>query len=117
MGDYLVEEIPQEPDIIRDKVSLSLAGLEICLSRQMEIDLPHEVTVVVPRAEIRKKCPTENCPDCQLEIILNSITIAHSPRPFEEEGDGSSLLESAFDVPREEENKQKEPYWKFVKNE
>lgn len=76
----------EEEDAIRDAVTLSLAGLEITLSREMNIDIPHEVTIVVPRAEIRKKCPTQDCPDCQLEILLNSITIAHSPRPIEQEG-------------------------------
>jgi len=83
-----------QEELLKDEITLSLAGLEIALSRQMDIDIPHEVTIVVPRAEIRKRCDLadncpneENCPNCQLEIILNSITIAHSPRPIEQEGD------------------------------
>lgn len=122
LGDFWVEEQLEtvacpEPDTLQDKVTLSLAGLDICLSRKMEIDLPHEVTVVVPRAEIRKKCPTPNCPDCQLEIILNSITIAHSPRPLEEEGAGNPFLENIMNTaPQEEANSNNRPTWTFTPN-
>jgi len=94
IGDFWVEAKEKDcpgPGPSQDKVTISLAGLEICLSRQMEIDLPHEITIVIPRAEIRKKCPCETCPNCQLEIILSSITISHSPRPLEWEGETTSL--------------------------
>lgn len=65
---------------INDQVSLKLFGLNMDLSRRLPPDIPYELTVVVPRAEFRGKC---NCPagkNCEWEIILNSITIAHSPR-------------------------------------
>ena len=63
----------------QDQVQLELAGLEIYLKRCFSYDLPHEVTIVVPRAEIRKrKNKDENIEET--EIILNSITIVHSPQ-------------------------------------
>ena len=63
----------------KDQVQLELAGLEIYLKRCLAYDLPHEVTVVVPRAELRKRInKNENIEET--EIILNSITIVHSPQ-------------------------------------
>lgn len=69
----------------QDQVQLELAGLEIYLKRCFAYDLPHEVTVVVPRAEIRKRKNKEENIE-ETEIILNSITIVHSPqRPSSQE--------------------------------
>lgn len=76
----------KSPRVLHDKVELSLAGLKITMKRETNPDTPHEVSVFVPRAEIRKTCPhgtacpPEGCPDCTVEILLNSITIVHSPR-------------------------------------
>ena len=74
------------PRVLHDEIELSLAGLNIIMKRETNPDTPHEVSVYVPRAEIRKNChhgtacPPEGCPDCTVEILLNSITIVHSPR-------------------------------------
>lgn len=38
-----------------DKVTLNLYGLDITVERKTNINIPHEVTVVVPRVECRKK--------------------------------------------------------------
>ena len=62
-----------------DTVSLKLFGLDIKLTRELPVNMPYELTVVVPRAELRFNKDSGN-----LEIILNSITIAHSPRPQNE---------------------------------
>lgn len=61
-----------------DCIRVSLYGLEIMMTRITNPDIPHEVTVVIPRAEIREKYDysrkiKEN------EIILNSITVVHAP--------------------------------------
>lgn len=69
-----------------DRVGLNLFGLNIGLSRRLPPDIPYELTVVVPRAEFRGKC---NCPEgknCEWEVILSSITIAHSPREIGKTG-------------------------------
>jgi hypothetical protein len=58
-----------------DTVSLKLFGLELKVTREVPVGVPYELTVVVPRAELRGNKDSGN-----LEINLNSITIAHSPR-------------------------------------
>ncbi len=58
-----------------DTVSLKLFGLNLKVTREIPLDVPYELTVVVPRAELRG-----GKGGCSREIILNSITIAHSPR-------------------------------------
>ncbi|ADL69521.1 conserved hypothetical protein [Thermoanaerobacterium thermosaccharolyticum DSM 571] len=60
-----------------DKITLRLYGLDIEIERKTNIDIPHEVTVVVPRVELRKKVKGD---EEDIEIIMNSITIVHSPR-------------------------------------
>lgn len=72
-----------------DMMGLKLFGLKIDLSRRLPPDIPYELTVVVPRAELRGKC---NCPEgrnCEWEVILSSITIAHSPREIGKTGAAS----------------------------
>lgn len=58
-----------------DTASVKVFGLDMRVTREVPVGVPYELTVVVPRAEIRgdKKNGTR-------EIILSSITIAHSPR-------------------------------------
>jgi hypothetical protein len=59
-----------------DTAAIKIFGLDIEVSREVPLDgPPYELTVVVPRAECRfnKKTGTG-------EIIISSITIAHSPR-------------------------------------
>ncbi|WKV09700.1 hypothetical protein Q2T46_04480 [Thermoanaerobacterium sp. CMT5567-10] len=60
-----------------DKITLRLYGLDIEIERKTNIDVPHEVTVVLPRVELRKKTKGS---DEDIEIIMNSITVVHSPR-------------------------------------
>jgi hypothetical protein len=61
---------------ILDTAFVSLFGLEITVTREITINgPPYELTIVVPRAELRM-----NKKDGSQEIILSSITIAHSPR-------------------------------------
>lgn len=60
-----------------DTAAIKLFGLDIKVTREVPIDgPPYELTVVVPRAEYRFNKKNGN-----QEIILSSITIAHSPRP------------------------------------
>lgn len=67
------------PNTVLDTVSLKLWGLSIRVTRELPADIPYELTVVIPRVELRKTLGT--IPGrAGLEINLNSITIAHSPR-------------------------------------
>ncbi|HYH03751.1 MAG TPA: hypothetical protein VEC37_11650 [Bacillota bacterium] len=82
-------------DTVLDTASVKLFGLEIQVSRELPKDIPYELTVVVPRAEYRLNGKAPGTSDEDLEVLLNSITIAHSPR-FE--GSNSRSSQSAFPV-------------------
>lgn len=62
-----------------DYIHLQLEDLNIQLARITDPAIPHEVTIVVPRAEIREKYD-ENNRLVEREVILNSITVVHAPR-------------------------------------
>ncbi len=78
-----------------DSVSIELFGAKIELDRRIPRGTPYEVTVVLPRVEIRKKCDQDSCKNCQWEMILNSVTIAHSPREV-----GKSGKENPVEIPK-----------------
>jgi len=61
-----------------DSVDLVLEGLAIRVQREICFNLPFEVTVVVPRAEIIKKYKDGKL--VETRAIYSSITVAHSPR-------------------------------------
>ncbi|MGD8401613.1 MAG: hypothetical protein PVH64_11895 [Bacillota bacterium] len=68
-----------QPHLGTDTVRVKLPGLEIKVSRDLPPDIPYELTVVIPRAEYRlKQKPPATAKTW--EVLLNSITIAHSPR-------------------------------------
>lgn len=69
-----------QKNTLLDTVKLNLFGLKIEVSRELPVNCPHELTVVVPRAELRRNTTTDNLKKADLEVLLNSITIAHSPR-------------------------------------
>jgi len=63
----------------KDEIMLNLDGLEIYLERCFAYDMPHEVSIFVPRAELRKTVQTGDHTE-EIEILLNSITVVHSPQ-------------------------------------
>jgi hypothetical protein len=73
-------------DTLLDTTRLKLFGLDITVTRELPRDVPYELTVVVPRAEYRKGGQNRG----QMEILLNSITIAHSPRAERERKEKSA---------------------------
>jgi len=61
-----------------DDVVVRLDSLELSVRRKIDLDIPFEVTVVIPRAEI-----SEEYSDGKLtrrSLVYSSITVAHSPR-------------------------------------
>ncbi|WP_026478845.1 hypothetical protein [Alkaliphilus transvaalensis] len=62
-----------------DCIQVTLFGLDIKVTRVTDPEIPHEVTVVTPRAEYRERYNGEN-QLVEKEIILNSITVVHAPR-------------------------------------
>ncbi|MFZ5645745.1 MAG: hypothetical protein ACOY46_19480 [Bacillota bacterium] len=61
------------PPVQEDNITLELPLLRINLSRKLNIDVPHEVSIIIPRAEIRFSGETT-------ELIYSSITVVHAPR-------------------------------------
>lgn len=59
--------------IQEDTVKIELPLMTVSITRKLNIDTPHEVHVLIPRAEIRIG---EN----ESEFIYSSITIVHAPR-------------------------------------
>ncbi|MEW5953853.1 MAG: hypothetical protein AB1815_09000 [Bacillota bacterium] len=70
-------KIYKKPQV--DITSVKLPGLNIILARVTSPEIPHEVTVIVPRAEIREKYD-QNEKITEREIVLSSITVVHAPR-------------------------------------
>ncbi len=75
----LLAKFQYNPCPQKDCIQVDLADLTIKMTRITNPDIPYEVTVVVPRAEIREKYD-ENNQVIEREIILNSITVVHAPR-------------------------------------
>jgi hypothetical protein len=69
-----------------DRVKIKLLGMEINLTRDLPEAVPYELTVVIPRVEYRLNKKTPDGAGDFLEVLLNSITIAHSPRNLEAGG-------------------------------
>lgn len=62
----------------QDETSLRLPGVEIRIRRWSTLPLPHEVSVIVPRMEVRIKRDASGAEE--MEMIISSVTVAHSPR-------------------------------------
>lgn len=56
-----------------DTIEVALPLLSIKLTRRLSTDVPHEVSVIVPRAEMRFG-------EQEIELVYSSITIVHAPR-------------------------------------
>lgn len=79
-----------KPNTLLDTVSLKLFGLNLKVTREVPVDVPYELTVIVPRAELHGG---EN--NIDRNVILNSITIAHSPRvPNKPESEKTDIQKS-----------------------
>jgi hypothetical protein len=66
-----------------DVVEVRLDDLAISLFRTASSTLPHEVTVVIPRAEVVKRYEEGRLAETRL--VYSSITVSHAPR-FPPEG-------------------------------
>ena len=64
----------------KDEVIINIAGLTMKVSRFSTLPVPHEVTAVIPRVELR----TWRYRNGELieieEKVFNSVTIVHAPR-------------------------------------
>ena len=62
---------------VHDRIKLTLNGLLIYLDREIRLNWPHEVHVLVPRAEEIRTY--QNGQLVEERRILSSITVVHSP--------------------------------------
>lgn len=87
----------------RDIVHINLDGLDMYLERCLAYDKPHEITAVIPRAELRKKISKGDQTVEEIEVILNSITIVSAPfRPSHEGQGGEPVIPSGGEQPAAE---------------
>ncbi|HHT02399.1 MAG TPA: hypothetical protein GXZ96_06925 [Firmicutes bacterium] len=63
----------------RDLIKVQLDGFEVYVARLSGLQIPHEVSIFVPRAEIRRRFVGGRL--AKEEVLLNSITVVHAPRP------------------------------------
>ena len=64
---------------MHDRVLLELPGVKMRLERCTGDQQPHEVTLVLPRIEIRKTTKSAAAETTE-EYIYSSITVVHAPR-------------------------------------
>lgn len=62
-----------------DEAEISLFGVDMVLKRKFYLETPHEVSLFIPRAEIRQTTYEGTNKRTESEMILNSITIVHAP--------------------------------------
>jgi hypothetical protein len=78
-----------------DRVNVKLLGMEINLTRDLPEAVPYELTIVIPRVEYRLNKKSPDGVGDFLEVLLNSITVVHSPRNPEA---GSWRLDKTVDI-------------------
>lgn len=64
----------------RDELALQMPFLRIELSRHTGLEIPHEVHIIVPRAEFRGRRCRRDGSEWEFEVILSSISVVHAPR-------------------------------------
>ncbi|QGP92180.1 hypothetical protein MGLY_15440 [Neomoorella glycerini] len=63
-----------------DEVELHVDNAVIRVIRRLTYNLPHEVSAFIPRAEIRRRRYENGQLVWEEEVILNSLTVVHSPQ-------------------------------------
>ncbi|RJQ31619.1 MAG: hypothetical protein C4589_01500 [Peptococcaceae bacterium] len=61
-------------------VEINIEGVIVRVTHKVDLTVPHELTVVLPRVEIRHRYFENGQPAGEDEIILNSITVVDAPR-------------------------------------
>ena len=70
------------PHLTRDEIKLNLCGLNLFVKRETTLEVPTELSVIIPRVEYD-----------QQKIIMSSITIVIAPRhPLAEKESSSPTL-------------------------
>jgi len=56
-----------------DRIDLEIWGLKLSVCRETDLDVPSELSVIIPRVEMRQKCG-------ETEIVMSSVTVVLAPR-------------------------------------
>ncbi|MDI3281500.1 MAG: hypothetical protein QJR13_09040, partial [Bacillota bacterium] len=64
----------------RDELAVQMPFLRIELARRTGLQVPHEVHIIVPRAEFRGRRRGRDGSEWEFEVILSSISVVHAPR-------------------------------------
>lgn len=72
--------VRQRQDLTCDQVAVNLLGLSIIVKRETSLEVPSELSVILPRVEYRHKCTSGDPLLCESEIIYSSLTVVIAPR-------------------------------------
>ena len=70
-----------------DEVEMEVEGVSFRVRRIGEPKVPHEIHLILPRAEIRKIQPSGGCGPSEVQIMLSNMDIVLSPRLVSGNGD------------------------------
>ena len=68
-------------DLQVDEVEIQIGGVIMKVTRRLTLDIPHEITAIIPKLEIRQRKYDNGQLASEDEMILDSITLVHAPRP------------------------------------
>lgn len=71
---------PAPAESTKDRININLWGLDLAISRDTTLDVPSEMSVIIPRVELRQKYTPSPNPVYETEIIMSSITVVLAPR-------------------------------------
>lgn len=63
-----------------NQLEITIGGILVKINRCSAYPPANELSAIIPRAEIRRRCYTNGRLTAEEEIILNSITLVDSPR-------------------------------------
>ncbi len=59
---------------------IKIGELAVAMARRVDLAVPHEFSIFVPRVEIRQRYYRDNQLQYEREIIFDSLTIVHAPQ-------------------------------------
>lgn len=73
-----------------DMAAIKIGDLLVTMARRVNLPVPHEFSVYVPRVEIRRRYYRDGQLQYEQELVFNSLTIVHAPQHPPAEGAGNA---------------------------
>jgi len=89
-----------------DEVEMEVDGVSFRVRRIGEPKVPHEIHLILPRAEIHKFQPAGEGGPCETQIMLSNMDIVLSPRLVSGKGDAAEHAKPAIQVQSQNQNSQ-----------